>query len=128
MLWDLSASAGFTTGKPWLPLSENWREQAVSVEDADRRSFLSLYRELLALRRAHPALQVGDFRLLSSDDDLLVYERAAGDDRLAIVLNLAAEGRPLPERFQGRAALLSTAAGQAGAPEISGAAGLIFPA
>src|SRR3954471_20028324 len=66
MPWDASPYAGFTDGEPWLPLNPDWRTRNVAAEAPDARSILSLYRDLLRLRRAHPSLSVGDVRLLSA--------------------------------------------------------------
>ncbi len=35
MPWDASAQAGFTSGKPWLPLSQDWRQTNVACEQQD---------------------------------------------------------------------------------------------
>jgi alpha-glucosidase len=88
MPWDTSANAGFTTGTPWLPLNPDWRTRNVAAERADPRSILSLYRDLLRLRRAHPALAIGDVHLIEAEGDILAYERHHGEDRILIALNL----------------------------------------
>ena len=54
MQWSAEPGAGFTTGEPWLPLAADWRTRNVEAQRADRSSLLWLYRDLLALRRAHP--------------------------------------------------------------------------
>ena len=51
-------------------------------------SILALYRRLLALRRAHPALSVGDITLFPTEGDVLAYERRHGAERLIVALNL----------------------------------------
>ena len=50
------------------------------------------YRHLAQLRRTHPAMTAGQgtFRLLSSDDNTVVYERATADDRVRISVQLQA--------------------------------------
>jgi alpha-glucosidase len=88
MPWDGSASAGFTTGTPWLPLNLDWRTRNVAAQAGDPGSMLSLYRALLALRRAHVALTIGDFQLIDGDGDVLAYERDHGDEQIVVVLNL----------------------------------------
>jgi oligo-1,6-glucosidase/alpha-glucosidase len=65
----------------------------------------------LALRRAHPALAVGAFRLLDAADGVLAYERRRGDAVLRVALNLTDTPKPLP--FAG-AILLSTLDGVPG--------------
>ena len=42
---------GFTTGKPWLPLQESWREFTVENELKDSNSSLNLYRRAITLRK-----------------------------------------------------------------------------
>lgn len=93
MAWDASANAGFTAAEPWLPLHDDWRVRNVAMQENDPVSMLSLHRRLLALRRAHPALRIGDFTLLPSEGDVLLYERREGADHLLIALNLGHEPR-----------------------------------
>jgi alpha-glucosidase len=87
MTWDGSETAGFTRGRPWLPLVADHQVVNVEAEEADRASILNLYRKLIALRRAYPILVGGELRSITSSGDLLSYERAAGNERLMIFLN-----------------------------------------
>jgi alpha-glucosidase len=91
MPWDRSAHAGFTSGEPWLPLNPDWPTRNVAAESGDPDSMLSLYRELLRLRRAHRALSIGSLQLVEAEGDVLAYERREGDERIMIALNLGAE-------------------------------------
>jgi alpha-glucosidase len=87
MTWDCSDMAGFTRGKPWLPLgAEHWVVN-VEAEEDDGESMLNLYRRLIALRRAHQVLVDGQLRSLTTVGNLLRYERAAANERLVIFLN-----------------------------------------
>ena len=96
MAWDASANAGFTSGEPWLPLHDDWVTRNVAAQRDEAGSMYRLYRDLLALRRAHPALAVGDWLPVECDGDVLAYERRHGGDRLLVVLNLGgAEQRVL---------------------------------
>ncbi len=116
MPWNESANAGFSTGAPWLPLNTDWAERNVASEAEDARSMLVLHRLLLALRRAHPALSVGDLTLLDVGDavDVLAYERRHGHERLLIALNLgsAPESVALPGWAHHGTMLLSTLASE----------------
>jgi alpha-glucosidase len=73
-------------------------------------SLLTLYRRLIELRRAEPALSVGEFAPLPAREDLFAYVRKAGERRLAIILNLGptAKSFNLAELESRPAALLST--------------------
>ncbi len=98
MAWDRSPHAGFSSTEPWLPLHVDWPIRNVEAESSRHGSMLTLYRELLTLRRAEPVLSIGDIELLDLGADILAYRRSHGDKRLLIALNLSAEPRtsPLP--------------------------------
>jgi alpha-glucosidase len=78
MSWDATPNAGFTDGTPWLPLHPDWRERNVERLTQAPGSPLVLHRRLLALRRAHRALAIGDIALLDAEGDVLAYERRSG--------------------------------------------------
>jgi alpha-glucosidase len=108
MQWDDSPSAGFTTGEPWLPLPENYEEENVKVQREDPASMLSLYRRLIALRKAEPALHIGDYAPAPADGDIVAYLREREGKRLLVVLNLGeqpVEYKPEQFRFNGRIVL-----------------------
>ena len=48
-----SAPFGFTTGAPWLPLTDKWRDLTVEKQNMDPKSTLNLYRSALKLRADH---------------------------------------------------------------------------
>ncbi|RZK00420.1 MAG: DUF3459 domain-containing protein [Novosphingobium sp.] len=95
MAWDDSAQAGFSTAEPWLPLHADWSTRNVAAQDGSNTAMLTLYRRLLALRRSHPALSLGDITLLSAEPDVIQYERHQGDERLLIALNLGTQPRKI---------------------------------
>ena len=92
MLWSTSENAGFCVEgvHPWLPL--NPRVPSVSEQEVDRSSLLSLYRELLALRRTELALFAGDYLSLDAPDGVYAFERGeSGGERLRILLNFTGD-------------------------------------
>jgi alpha-glucosidase len=95
MAWDDSVHAGFGSAEPWLPLHDDWRTRNIAAQAGDAGSMLSLYRGLLALRRATPALTLGDYAPAEGDTDVLAFERTGGDDRLLVALNLSNAPRRL---------------------------------
>lgn len=88
MAWDGSPGAGFSTAEPWLPLHPDWPTRNVAAQEGDPGSMLALYRALLALRRAHDALSVGELTLVDAPPGVLAFERTCGDERLLVLLNL----------------------------------------
>ncbi len=95
MQWSGSEQAGFTSGRPWLPIADDYQTVNVALERDRASSILTLYRRLIELRRAEPALSVGGFAPLPVRDDLMAYIRKTDDRRLLVVLNLGAR----PESF-----------------------------
>ncbi len=90
MQWNAKQNAGFTTGEPWLPVNKDYIVRNVDSQAASPASLLTFYKELIQLRRAHPALNAGNLDMIKTDnDDLLVYQRQAGDEKMLIVLNFS---------------------------------------
>jgi alpha-glucosidase len=93
--WDANRYAGFSTGRPWLPVADDYLMANVAAQTSDPTSMLTLHRKLIALRRAHPALAAGSYRLMFTDADLLVYDREADGQRIRVALNLSHTPRVL---------------------------------
>jgi glycosidase len=87
--------------EPWLPLNPDWATRNVAAQTSDPESMLALYRTLLALRRAHHALAIGDIALVDAEDDVLAFRRSHGGENFLIALNLGTAGRALPDGGQG---------------------------
>jgi alpha-glucosidase len=97
---DAGPGAGFTTGRPWLPIPPEAEHASVAAQREDPDSTLSLYRRLIALRKRHPALTRGGYRPESAPDDVFAYRRTDPDGDLLIALNFAAQERRLPGAFR----------------------------
>ena len=81
----------------WLPQPEGWASLTVERQEADPASMLALYRSVLALRRAEPAMRGGSVTWEAPGPDLLVLRRrAAGGRDLKVVVNLTEEPVELP--------------------------------
>jgi alpha-glucosidase len=115
MQWDSSASGGFSTAEPWLPVVDP-AERSVAAERDDPGSTLSLWRSLISLRRG-----LGNgFRMLDSEPGVIAYDRG---DR-TVVLNLTGEPRTL-SGASGRVEL-ATAPGAAAGGALPAHTGVIF--
>ncbi len=113
MQWDASPNAGFAPAgvRPWLPIADDYPTRNVAVQSQDPTSMLSFFRALTALRRAEPALSIGDYRSLDVDaEDIFAYLRTYGDSRFLMVLNLGGKGQRVDLSAVGREAevVLST--------------------
>jgi alpha-glucosidase len=89
---------GFTAGpggtaSTWLPQPAGWKDLTVEAELADPGSMLSLYRQVLRLRRSEPAFAGETFAWLPSPENVLCYRRGAG---VTVVINASAHPVELP--------------------------------
>jgi alpha-glucosidase len=107
MQWDETPNAGFSTGRPWLPIENGFRLRNVAVQQADDRSILSLNRALVALRNAHAALSIGAQRIVGVRGNVLLFERSHANETFMVALNFGPESQALPEAREGEI-LLST--------------------
>ena len=90
MQWNAEKNAGFTTGEPWLPVAADYLTSNVKSQRDDPGSMLSLYRQLITMRRGEPALEVGRFEPVTAEGDVLAYFRRGrqGESTFLIALNL----------------------------------------
>jgi alpha-glucosidase len=102
MPWRDQPFGGFTTGRPWLPLSAANLARAVELQERDPASLLELTRELLSLRRAHAALRLGTLENCRAEGDLLSFERAASAERVRCLFNLSPKTLTLHPTLGGR--------------------------
>ena len=96
MQWDDTATAGFTTGKPWETLNGDSPEVNVAAQEADPGSLLNHYRTLIGLRRDHPALRGGDmWPVESGSRQVYSFLRQDGTETVLVVVNLS--GQPVSD-------------------------------
>lgn len=90
MAWTLEGPhVGFTTGIPWQPLADDSLRTNVAAQAPDSGSLLALYRRLIHLRAAHPALAAGTLiPLTPSHDAVAAYLRREEDRAAMVVVNL----------------------------------------
>jgi len=91
MQWDDGPYAGFSGVPPWLPLEGAYKQRNVAALEGDDSSIYQLHRRLIALRRRHPALQVGSYRPLAAEGDLLAFVRETESERILVALNFGAD-------------------------------------
>jgi oligo-1,6-glucosidase len=90
--WDGSEHAGFTKGRPWLPVHANKDVVNAEAEVADPDSVFHHYRRLIELRHQHPVVVDGRFALLLPDDERIwAFTRTLGDDTLLVLANCSSQ-------------------------------------
>jgi maltose alpha-D-glucosyltransferase/alpha-amylase len=93
MQWANTANAGFSTAKPenlYLPVDSAPDRPTVHQQENDPNSLLQRVRNLVAIRKAHPALQASaDFQILFAHPGMypLIYLRTDSRDTFIIAVN-----------------------------------------
>jgi alpha-glucosidase len=90
MPWTGQRGGGFTTGKPWLPMTPDLARRNVAAQSGDPDSVLGTYRRLLRLRAATPPLSKGTIELLpATQRSVLAYVRELDGARVLVAINFA---------------------------------------
>ena len=88
MQWTSEVNAGFSTGKPWLPVHDDYLKVNAEVEDKDSDSVLNYYRKLNEIRQKYPALIQGDYtELLVNDESIYAFVREFEGKKIYTVVN-----------------------------------------
>lgn len=94
MPWEAEkANAGFSSGKPWLPVAPEHRRQAVNHQQTDNNSVLNFAKGLLAVRKRHKSWTTGAVAAQSSGYAIIVLTREGGGERMVFAFNLSREAQ-----------------------------------
>ncbi len=95
MQWTAEKNAGFTTGKPWIGLPDNYDRVNVEAEIDKPGTLWSFYRELIALRKEHEAISHGTVRFVDAGPaapKVVAYERGVAGEHLLVLCSF--DGAP----------------------------------
>lgn len=90
MQWDEREHAGFTRGKPWMRVHDDYKEWNVAAQVKDPNSVVNFYKKMLALRKEYPTLVYGKLVPLdegSDDNYSYIREWEETGEKLLVVLN-----------------------------------------
>lgn len=95
MQWSDEGNAGFSTGRPWLPVNENYSLVNVKREEEKEDSVLAWYQKLVSLRKQHPVLTCGTYtEVLANSEEIYAYIREDETETLGILVNLTGKSVP----------------------------------
>lgn len=103
MQWSDEANAGFTEGKPWFYINENYREINVAAQEDDPDSLLNFYRKLIVFKKSDPAAIWGDYKeYYERSEDFYVYSREHGGRRILVICSFTEKEKRFtpPEGFE----------------------------
>ena len=106
MQWERRTGFGFTSSATsYIPFDQSADAPTVSEQQADADSLWNAVKGLLAVRKAHRALQsFGEFKPLHAEKGKypFVYERMAEDERIVVALNPADKAAEVPFLLNGK--------------------------
>jgi len=89
MQWSDELNAGFTTGKPWMKINQNFRNINVDLAIENPESIYHYYKNLIRLRKTNKVLVYGSYDLiLENHDQIYAYTRTLKDEKILIMTNL----------------------------------------
>ena len=98
MQWTAGENAGFSTGKPWLPVNDNRDHINVEAALADPDSVFYYYQKLIALRKTHDVFRSGRFTLLLPEDEQrFIYRRDTQSEHMLVICNFSEKEAPLDD-------------------------------
>ena len=103
-MWEKDApNAGFSTGKPWLPVRA--LQAAKAVDQQGPGSILAYYKDMIAYRKASPALSRGTTTVAALPEPLLGFTRSDKDQTLTCVFNLSTDPQTVKLKSRAEVAL-----------------------
>lgn len=91
MPWNDAANAGFSAGKPWLPVPADHAARSVQQQEVEPASALKGFRTFMHWRRTQPALCWGDIRFLDAAESVLAFTRSLDGRTVLAAFNLSAK-------------------------------------
>ncbi|MFQ1005887.1 alpha,alpha-phosphotrehalase [Gilliamella sp. CG22] len=89
MQWDNTANAGFSQGKPWIEVANNYPKINVKSALDDPNSIFYCYQTLIRLRKTYPIFIFGDYKDLTPDvANCWCYVRHWNNQTLLVIANL----------------------------------------
>ena len=91
MQWNDSPNGGFSEHTPWLGVNPNYKLINAESQMNDDASVFRFYQNLIALRKKHPIMAHGDFKLCCPEDGpVIAYTRSYQDETWLTVHNFSA--------------------------------------
>ena len=88
MQWDDSENAGFTTGKPWIGIPENYKEINAKAAVEDKNSVFYHYQKLIKLRKSEDLFVIGRYEDIDLENkNVYAYKRVGENGELIVISN-----------------------------------------
>ena len=88
MQWDDTENAGFTTGKPWIGIPENYKEINAKAAVEDKNSVFYHYKKLIKLRKSEDLFVIGKYEDIDLENKkVYAYKRVGENGELIVISN-----------------------------------------
>lgn len=109
MQWTTGTYAGFSSAFPLYSVGTYSNPYNVSYQLSDPSSLLNTYKNLIAIRKAYPALRRGDMKVIgNSSSSVLSYIRPGTNGTILVVVNLSDSAQTVSLDFTGSGLSSST--------------------
>lgn len=89
LAWSAEDNGGFTTGKPWLKLNDNYKE--INIESAleDKNSIFYTYQQMIRFRKEEDILVYGEFLPFELNEKVFSFERKYKGESWKVIANFS---------------------------------------
>ena len=99
MPWNTATHAGFSTAKPWLPISDTHHALNAEMQEQDENSTLSFAQKFIRWRKTCEALVTGAIEFQDMEDkSVLGFIRGDKNEKIACFFNLGPSQKILPAK------------------------------
>ncbi len=90
--WNDEQNAGFTTGIPWIPIADNYKQINAKNSLSDENSIFYHYKKLISLRKQYDIISDGTFKMILKDNNkIFAYIREHKNQKLLVINNFYGE-------------------------------------
>ncbi|EAZ63205.2 alpha-D-glucosidase (maltase) (alpha-amylase) (MALT) (MAZS) [Scheffersomyces stipitis CBS 6054] len=107
--WTAGKEAGFTTGKPWTRVNDNYKEINVESQVNDKNSLFTFWKNILKIRKEYKDLFIyGSFKILDTENkQVFTFLKTDQNNKSAYVaINFSTEKAPFKKLVDGEFNLL----------------------
>ncbi len=92
--WSAEENAGFTTGKPWFYVNENYKEINVAQQQEDENSVLNFYRRAIGLRKTLSSVKNGNYKEYGKlSSSFYTYSREDDKEKILVVCSFVGKDK-----------------------------------
>lgn len=92
--WSAEENAGFSTGKPWFYVNENYVDVNVAAQEVVPHSILNFYRHVIKLRKTLSCVRHGNYTEYSkASSALYTYSREDQQEKILVVCSFTEKAK-----------------------------------